>query len=142
MNCKRGYEKLLIISWAIPHPKLLNHHVIIFNLFVKKKSVYCLLKATQMGCVYVTYLKLRKSSFCHIWARMNYFEACRSDGLITKSRLHSTQDGNLIKVFWWEDSKMATSVFEILDGFSLVWVPMYQQSKSAFLPVTQNFELE
>ena len=36
---------------------------------------------------------------------------------------------------------MATSLFEILDGFSLVWVPMYKQSKSAFLLVTSNFEL-
>ena len=57
-------------------------------------------------------------SFCFIWARMNYFAA----RLMTKySR------------WYWLKSKMATPVFEILDRFSLVWVPMYQQSKSAFL---------
>ena len=67
--------------------------------FHRMSDIYCLLKATQMGCVYVTYLKLRKSSFCHIRARMKYFEARRSDSLIRKSGLHSTQDGNLCKVF-------------------------------------------
>ena len=36
---------------------------------------------------------------------------------------------------------MASSMFEILDGFHLVWVPIYQQSKSACLLVTLNFKL-
>ena len=31
-------------------------------------------KATQMGCVYITYMRLMNSSFCLIWARMNHFE--------------------------------------------------------------------
>ena len=33
-------------------------------------------------------------------------------------------------------------MFEISDSFSLVCVPMYQQSKSVFLVVTLNFEFE
>ena len=32
-------------------------------------------KATQMGCVQVSYLRLTSSKFCGIFARMNYFEA-------------------------------------------------------------------
>ena len=28
-------------------------------------------KATQMGCLYATYMKLMQSSFCLVWARMN-----------------------------------------------------------------------
>ena len=59
-----------------------------------------------------------------------------SDDFITKRRLHSTQDGNLVN--WWEESKMASSVFVILEGYSLV----LQQSKSVSLLVTSNFELE
>ena len=34
------------------------------------------IKATQMGFVYVMYWRLSNSSFCLIWARMNYFEGC------------------------------------------------------------------
>ena len=37
---------------------------------------------------------------------------------------------------------MTNVILEILDGLSLVWVLMYQRSKSAFLQVTLNFELE
>ena len=37
--------------------------------------------------------------------------------------------------------KMVNVMFKFLDGFSLVWVLMYQNSKSMFLQVTLNFEL-
>ena len=86
------------------------------------------LKATQMSCVYETYLRLPNSSFCPIWARMN-------NAFITRSRLQSTQDGNLVKIFWWEE------VWHFR-RFSLVWVSMYQHSKSTFLLVTLNFVLD
>ena len=36
---------------------------------------------------------------------------------------------------------MANVMLEILDGFSLVWVLMYQDSKSEFLQATLNFDL-
>ena len=101
-----------------------------------------IIKDTQMRCVQETYLRLTIDEL-HFLNYLGYNEPFWSvcDGFITKSRLQSTQDGNLVKLFWWEESKMATSMFEILDGFSLVWVPMYQQSKSAFLQVALNFEL-
>ena len=38
--------------------------------------------------------------------------------------------------------KMATSMFKILEGFYLAWVPTSQNLKSAFLLVNLNFELE
>ena len=40
-----------------------------------------------------------------------------------------------IKVNYF-DEKMATSMLEILDGFSLLWVPKYQKSKLVFFLVT------
>ena len=52
-------------------------------------------KATQMGCVYITFLRLMSSSFCLILARS--FEACLM--FYHKRRLQNTQDGNLVKVF-------------------------------------------
>ena len=36
---------------------------------------------------------------CVIWAKMNYFEVDMCEGFITKSRLQSTQDSNLVKEF-------------------------------------------
>ena len=88
-------------------------------------------------------LETEELTSCHVWARMNH-EACltvKSQKLDSKG-LRMAKDGNLVKVFWWEESKMATSMFEILDGFSSVWFPTYQQSKSTILLVTSNFELE
>ena len=37
---------------------------------------------------------------------------------------------------------MVNVMLEIVDSFSLVWVLMYRNSKSAFLQLTMNFELE
>ena len=39
------------------------------------KDFVCPAKATQLGCVYVTYLSLTNSRFCLTWARKNQFEA-------------------------------------------------------------------
>ena len=53
-----------------------------------------------MGCLYVMYLRLKNSSFCLIWAKMNHFEA-RLVVLLQRvelSRPQRTQDGNLEKV--------------------------------------------
>ena len=55
-----------------------------------------------------------------------------SDGCITKIRLKlGTQDGNLISLLMRRNQNGHFNVWN-LDGFSLVWVLMYQQSKSAF----------
>ena len=99
---------------------------------MSKKNVCYLFKTTQMGCVYVLVMNLRlmNSSFALFGQNEQFWSA--SDDFITLSRLQSTQDCNVVEVFWSEESKMATSVFVILDSFSLVWVPMYQQSKSTF----------
>ena len=70
-----------------------------------------------MGYVELTYLRLTNSRFCFMWARINNFKAC--DGFTRKWRLQSTQDGNLVKIFWWEKSKMATVILQILDFFPL-----------------------
>ena len=53
-----------------------------------------------------------------------------SDGAIKSS---STKYGNSVEVFFLVKSKMANVMLEILDGFFLVWVLMYQHSKSTFL---------
>ena len=81
------------------------------------------LRATQMGCVYVTYLRLTNSI---LLPYLSYYEPfwSVSDSLPQKVDSQSTQDGNLVEVFCWEESKMATSMFDILDGFSFVWVIM------------------
>ena len=42
---------------------------IFVNCTLIKNSV--IIKATQMGCVYVTHLRLTNSSFCLIWARVS-----------------------------------------------------------------------
>ena len=62
--------------------------------------------------------------------------------LMKRSRLQSTQDGNLVKVFLWEKGKMANGMLEILDGFSLYesWFTGIQSPR--FLQVTLNFDLE
>ena len=52
---------------------------------------------------------------------MDHFEA-RLMVLYQKGRLKSTQAGNLVKLFWSEESKIVSLMFENLDGFSLVWV--------------------
>ena len=62
-----------------------------------------------------------------------------SDGFITISRLQSTKDGNLVKVAK-EESKMTASMFESLDGFSLVSVPMYWQSSKSALLLVSDFK--
>ena len=57
----------------------------------------------------------------------------------------NTQSVALIKVFWWEKSKMTTAMLEMLDGgrflFS-IWVLMYQQSKSVLIFVVHGFSLK
>ena len=67
-----------------------------------------------MGCVYATYLRLTNSSFCLIWARMNHFEA---HAVVLSQKVDSRVFRMAILM---RRSKMATSGFEILDGFSLV----------------------
>ena len=60
-----------------------------------------------------------------------------SDGDIKSSRFQSIQDGHSAEVFFSDKKgKMANIMFEILDGFSLVWVLMNRHSKSTFLQVT------
>ena len=44
--------------------------------------------------------------------------------------------------FFWYKVKKANAMLEILDGFYLEWVLMYRHSKTVFLQVTLNFELE
>ena len=39
--------------------------------------------------------------------------------------LQSTEGGNLVKVFWWEEGNMANIMFKILDCFSSEWVMMF-----------------
>ena len=57
-----------------------------------------------------------------------------------RSRFQSTQNGNLvIRVIVMLEISNGN---EMLDGFSLVCALMYGHSKSTFLQVTLNFELE
>ena len=65
-----------------------------------------------------------------IWARINHFEA-RMMVLSQKVDSKVLRMTITLKYFGEKKSKIATPMFGILDGFSLVWILMYQQSKSA-----------
>ena len=51
-----------------------------------------------------------------------------SDDFIEKGRLECTQDGHSV---WDLEGKMENVALQILHSFSLVWVLMYMDSKSA-----------
>ena len=82
-----------------------------------------------MGCAYVTLLRLTNSRFCVLYVRMNHFEAhlmASSWEVDSKLRYSGWQ---LVEVLLWEKGKRVNVMLQILDGFSWVWVLMYQHSK-------------
>ena len=96
-----------------------------------------MLKATQIGCVYVTYWWTDVFAlFGPEWTSLKRFQ-----WFYHKTQTPSTHDGNLVKVFLMK-RKQNGDVYVWNFWLLFVWVPMYQQSKSAFLLVTLNFELE
>ena len=61
-----------------------------------------LLKATQMGCVYVAYSRLTHSSFYLIWDRMNHFEMCL---MILSQKVHSKVLRVAIQLKYFDEKK-------------------------------------
>ena len=89
----------------------------------------------------VTHLRLMESGFGVLCVRMIHFVGY----MVYGSKEVDSEVFRMaiqLKYFLWEKGKMADVMLKILDNFSLVWVLMYLYSKSVFLQVTLNFELE
>ena len=105
----------------------------IFNHLV----VFIWFKGTQMGCMSAKHLRLTNSRFCVLRAWMIHIEAhlmIASRGVDSKV----PSGWQFSWRIWWEKCKMA---IVILGFFWIVFFGMNSDSRSPFLQVTLNFEL-
>ena len=79
------------------------------------------------------------SRFCVTWTRIDHFETCLMV-FITKSRFQlGSQDGKLVKVFWWEKIKMATVMLHIWNCFCQFWCGGVQSPRLCKWPWILNW---
>ena len=83
---------------------------------------------------------ITNTRFCILYVRMNHFEAYL---MIPSGKF----DSKVVRIaiafgvfsFWYRQN--GECKVKNLDSSSMVWVMMYQHSKSAFWQITLNFEL-